>query len=154
MGCGLCAVGQELGFQWVFEPWPEMIQGVMRLGRPWVVVLCGQAKCRNVPSQGDGSYLGCWGSEWHGMQGTSPKNRGWALYAPMARPSRIGAAKSRRNSNEQPCSTLLFTGLRPLPPFTGFAARNLLLCRLLHPSTLSLLLLLQPSLISLLGPAR
>ena len=55
-------LGQELGFQWVFEPWPEMIQGVMRLGRPWVVVLCGQAKCRNVPSQGDGSYLGCWGS--------------------------------------------------------------------------------------------
>ena len=116
VGCGLCAVGQELGFQWVFEPWPEMIQGVMRLGRPWVVVLCGQAKCRNVPSQGDGSYLGCWRSEWHGMQGTSPKNRGWALYAPMARPSRIGAAKSRRNSNQQPCSTLLFTGLRPLPP--------------------------------------
>ena len=63
VGCGLCAVGQELGFRWVFEPWPEMIQGVMRLGRPWVVVLCGQqAKCRNVPSQGDGSYLGCWGS--------------------------------------------------------------------------------------------
>ena len=37
---------------------------------------------------------------------------------------------------------------------TGFAARNLLLCRLLHPSTLSLHPLLQPSLISLLGQAR
>ena len=28
-----------------FEPWPEMIQGVRRLGRSWVVVLCGQLKC-------------------------------------------------------------------------------------------------------------
>ena len=33
-------VGQEVGFRWVFEPRPEMIQGVMRLGRPWVASCC------------------------------------------------------------------------------------------------------------------
>ena len=125
-------LGQELGFQWVFEPWPEMIQGVMRLGRPWVASCCvGRRDVEMCRAEVMGAILAVGGVNGTVCKARAPRTEG-GHYALARRSSRFekivrdGKALSFSQRVEASSSLL-----------TGFAASTLL-CRPSHPSPLSL----------------
>ena len=130
MRCGLWFMWSAK--RWVFEQRPEMIRGVMRLGRPWVASCCvGRRDVEMCRAEVMGAILAVGGVNGTVCKARAPRTEG-GHYALARRSSRFekivrdGKALSFSQRVEASSSLL-----------TGFAASTLL-CRPSHPSPLSL----------------